>query len=126
MTQLDSARLRFYRRCGEFCRASTCGRVIGALDVDFGELLPEVDAEGRLTVTVEAPVEQWPWPGVVDWFSRLDPKWSAMRPSIGASADTIVRPWIERARARILTLTWQEIVDAIQQCRTIEVPNVSV
>ena len=123
MIQSDSARLRFYRRCGEYCRAPACGRIIGALEVDFGELLPEVDAEGRLVVTVEAPVEQWPWPGVVDWFSRLDPKWSAMRPSIGASADTIVRPWIERARAHILTLTWQEILDAIQQCRTIEVPR---
>ena len=121
MTQLDGARLRFYRRCSEFCRAPACGRIIGALEVDFGSLLPEVDAEGRLTVTVEAPVEQWPWPGVVDWFSRLDPKWSAMRPAIGASADAIVRPWIERGRAAILGMTWSEILGALEQHKSIEV-----
>lgn len=121
MNESDSARLRFYRQCSPYCRASTCGRVIAALDVDFGSLLPEVDAEGRLVVTVEAPVEQWPWPGVVDWFAAMNPRWAGMRPGIVATADDIVRPWIERARAHILTLTWREILDAIEQHKSIEV-----
>lgn len=121
MTKLDSAKLRFYRRCGNHCIAPACGRIIGALEVDFGELLPEVDAEGRLVVTVEAPVDHWPWPGVVDWFAALDPRWAGMRPAIGATADTIVRPWVERARAHILTLTWCEILNAIEQHKSIEV-----
>lgn len=121
MNESDSARLRFYRQCAPYCRAPACGRIICALDVDFGSLLPEVDAEGRLVVTVEAPVEQWPWPGVVDWWAALDPRWAGMRPAIGATADTIVRPWVERARAHILTLTWYEILNAIVQHKSIEV-----
>lgn len=121
MTKLDSAKLRFYRRCRDYCRASTCGRIIGVLEVDLGSLLPEIEAGDKLIVPVEAPIDLWVWPGAVDWFSALDPKWSAMRPAIGATADAIVRPWIERARAHILTLTWQEILDAIKQHKTIKV-----
>lgn len=121
MMQSDSASLRFYRQCSPYCRASACGRIIGALEVDFGELLPEVDAEGRLTVTVEAPVDQWLWPGAVDWQTRFDPKWAHVRPALATAADDIVRPWIERARAHILTLTCGDILDAVEQHKSIEV-----
>ena len=121
MIQSDSSRLRFYRRCSEHCRASACGRIIAALEVDFGSLLPEIDAGNRLVATVEAPIELWLWPGCVDWSARLDPKWAGMRPALGAAADAIVRPWVERARAHILTLTGQEILGALEQYKSIEV-----
>ena len=123
MTQLDSARLRLlYRRSSEFCRASACGRIVGVLEIDLGSLLPEIEAGNRLVVRVDAPLEVWLWPGV-DWQARFDPKWATVRPSIGAKADAIVRPWIERARARILTLMGREILEAIEQHKSIEVPR---
>ena len=123
MTQLDSATLRFYRRCGEYCRSSACGRIIGVLEVDFGELLPEIDAGNRLVVTVDAPLEVWLWPGAVDWQAQLDPKWSHVRPALAIAADNIARPWVDRARAHILTLTGREILDAVEQHKSIEVPR---
>lgn len=123
MTQSDSAKLRFYRRCRDYCRASTCGRIIGVLDVDLGSLLPEVEAGDKLIISVEAPIDLWVWPGAVDWFSALDPKWSAMRPAIGATADAVVRPWIERGRSAILGMTWSEILGVLEQHKSIDVPR---
>lgn len=123
MTQSDSAKLRFYRRCRDYCRASTCGRIIGVLDVDLGSLLPEVEAGDKLIISVEAPIDLWVWPGAVDWFSALDPKWSAMRPAIGATADAVVRPWIERGHSAILGMTWSEILGVLEQHKSIDVPR---
>lgn len=123
MTQLDSARLRFYRLCSKYCLASACGRISGVLEVDLGSLLPEIEAGNRLVVTVDAPLEVWLWPGAVNWHAQLDPKWARVRPSLATAADNIVRPWVDRARAHILTLMGREILEAIEQHKSIDVPK---
>ena len=117
----DSAELNFVHRCSEYCRAAACGRIICTLKVDFGSLCPEIEAGHRLTVDVEAPLEQWLWPGSVDW--RADGRgWSRLPDATRTTAEAVVNGWIAPAREQILRMTGGEILAALESGKSIEVP----
>lgn len=119
MSTPDSATIRFFWRKTEFCPCAGCARLTVRLDVDFGSLLPEIDAERRLAATIEAPIGHWFLGGLVDW----DPagQWANMRPGIQAAAQDTVREWIGRAREQILGMTGREILSAIDGHKSIAV-----
>lgn len=120
MSTPDSAMLQFVRRCSEYCRAAACGRIICTLEVDFGSLLPEIEAVGRLTVDVEAPLEHWLWPGSVDW--RADGRgWCRLPDATRSAAEAVVNGWIARAREQILRMTGVEILSALEGHKSIAV-----
>ena len=121
MNKHDSAKIQFYRRRAEYCACVHCARVTVRLDVDFGSLLPEIDAERILTTDLEAPIDHWLFEGMIDWIPRGP--WAELRPGLKMAAHSTVHDWIDLARAHILSMTGREILDALECCKSIEVPR---
>lgn len=119
MSTPDSAMIRFFWRKAEFCPCAACARLIVRLDVDFGSLLPEIDAERRLTVRLEAPIGHWILGHSIKWDARK--WWSCVPRATTMKANKIVRGWVARARAHILGMTGGEILAAIEGYKSIVV-----
>ena len=120
MNKLDSAKLQFYRRQSQHCSCTGCASLIVRLEVDFGSLLPEIDAERALTTSLEVPLEHWFFERAVNWVPRGF--WASLLPMPKMEADEIVQRWIARARAHILGMTGREILVALESGKSIEVP----
>ncbi len=121
MNKPDSAKIQFYRRKAQYCGCVGCARVFVELEVDFGSLFPEIDAERRLATELEAPLDHWLFQGIVSW-EPLGP-WATLRPGVKMAAKDRVGDWIDLARAHILSMTGREILDALESCKSIEVPR---
>ncbi len=123
MNKHDSAKIQFYRRRAEYCACVHCARVTVRLDVDFGSLLPEIDAERILTTDLEAPIDHWLFEGMIDWIPRGP--WAELRAALKMGARDIVHDWIDLARSHILSMAGREILGALESGKSIEVPRLN-
>ena len=121
MSKPDSAKLQFYRRRAEYCACVHCARLMVRVEVDFGSLLPEIDAEHRLWTETVAPYEHWLFDGLVDW--RPNGQWIGLHPALQMAVQSTVRDWIDLARAHILSMTGREILGALESGKSIQVPR---
>jgi hypothetical protein len=91
------------------------------IEVDFGSLLPEIEAERALTTDLEAPLEHLFFERAVNWVPHGP--WASFGPMQKMQADEIMRSWISLAREHILSMTGREILAALESGKPIEVPR---
>lgn len=121
MNKSDSAKIQFYRVQMHAWGDCSCNQIIAQLTVDFGSLLPEIEADTILSGYVKAPIDRWILGSRIAWDSRR--LWAGVRRSTTTQANQIMREWIVWARAHILGMTGREMLAALEGYKSIEVPR---
>ena len=118
MTQLDSARLRFFKVASHDC-CHECYKIVAHLEIDFGSSLPEIEACGGIKPVVKGDLDRWILGNKIPWVARRG--WARVSLGTTRTANEIVSGWILRGREQLRNMTARNILECVNDHKSIEV-----